>query len=64
MTAKTPAERQRKRRQRKAEQGLVKVESWVPRSTVWAMKELEERLCAAQPDYDHTLTGDYDSGND
>ena len=45
MVAKTPAERQRKRRQRKAEQGLVKVESWVPRSTVWAMKELEKRLC-------------------
>ena len=45
MTAKTPAERQRKRRHRKAEQGLAKVESWVPRSKVWAMKELEKRLC-------------------
>ena len=64
MTAKTPAERQHTKRQRKKARGLWPVESWVPKDTVWAMKELETRLCASQPDYDHTWTGDYDSGND
>ena len=45
MTAKTPAERQRKKRRGKKARGLWPVESWVPKDKVWAMKELEKRLC-------------------
>ena len=44
MTAQSGAERQRKRRQRKADKGLVKVEVWVPVSCVQVVKELEKRL--------------------
>lgn len=44
MTAQTPAERQRTKRQRKKARGLCPVESWVPKDKVWAIKELEKRL--------------------
>ncbi len=46
MTAQTDAERQRKRRQRKSDKGLVKVEVWVPDGTVHIVKELEAQLNA------------------
>lgn len=47
MTAQTPAERNRKTRQRKKERGLVKVESWVPPTGVPEMKALERKLVEA-----------------
>ena len=40
------AERQRKRRQRKAEKGLVKVEVWVPVGSAHIVKDLEAQLNA------------------
>ena len=47
MTAQSDAERQRKRRQRKSDKGLVKVEVWVPVGTAHIVKDLEARLAAS-----------------
>ncbi len=46
MTAQSPAERQRKRRQRKKENNLVKVEVWVPVGTAHIVKDLEKKLAS------------------
>ena len=44
MVAKTPAERQYTKRQRKKARGLRPVEVWVPADKVGAIKALEKRL--------------------
>ncbi len=46
MVAQSAAERQRKRRQRKSDKGLVKVEVWVPVGTAHIVKELEKKLAS------------------
>ena len=46
MTAQSDAERQRKRRQRKSDKGLVKVEVWVPVGTAHIVKDLEKNLAS------------------
>ena len=43
MTAKTPAERQYTKRQRKKAKGLRPVEVWVPADKIIVMKSLEKR---------------------
>ena len=46
MTAQSGAERQRKRRQRKSDKGLVKVEVWVPSDKVEFVKRVERLINA------------------